>query len=235
MGPVLGGVLLLCSCSSEPESASFSNPIPPAAAESTAPPAESDPPEPIEEETDDGESLIDEESTPAEDPEETEDEFFGGTYTVTISGVAGWTEFTREGTVTIQETIAEVGTNNGVNPIDVCLVSGMPAGLPEVGAIWFASNSGCIPGAGAAQLDMAYVEVDGSTVTVQPDERIAATLSNNFTVNDDYITSSIFAPVSGQMTITTDADGDLSGSIAITGYSGMGTATYQAEISGQRA
>ncbi|WP_214108162.1 hypothetical protein [Acrocarpospora catenulata] len=233
--------LLLCSCSSgsDPEPASFRGPDSPAALESPrseapAPdPSETD--EPVDEETSENtEPATDEDTSDSDTPEELG--LARGTYTVTMSGIAGWTEFRREGTVYIVDTVAEVGTTNGVNPVDVCLVSGMPAALPEVGAIWFGSNSGCIPGTSAADFDMTYVELNGSTVTVQPDDRMAATLANGFTVTNDFIGAFIFAPVSGQMTLTTESDGTLTGTIDIKGYPGQGTGTavYQAQISGYR-
>ena len=156
-----------------------------------------------------------------------------GTYSVTISGSVGGTDFERTGTLQIRETIAEEGTTNGVNPVDVCLVSGFPAGQPDVGAIWLGSNSGCDPGAGAADIDLGYVTVDGTTVTFEPDERVAATFGNNFTESSG-LAACPYTPVSGQLTVTIDSDGSVSGSVDTTGYGGAscGSVRYQADING---
>jgi hypothetical protein len=156
-----------------------------------------------------------------------------GTYSVTISGSVGGTDFERTGTLQIRDTIAEEGTTNGVNPVDVCLVSGFPAGQPDVGAIWLGSNSGCDPGASAADIDLGYVTLDGSTVTFEPDERVAATFGNNFTESSG-LAACPYTPVSGQLSITIDSDGSVSGSVDTTGYGGAscGSVRYQADISG---
>lgn len=131
-------------------------------------------------------------------------------------------------------TIAAVGTTNGVNSSDVCLISGFPAGQPDVGAIWLGSNSGCDPDASAADIDLAFVTVATNTITVKPDERVAATGGNNFTSSSDYIWACLFNPVSGQMRVTIGADGSVRGSIDLTGYGGAscGNSGYQATISG---
>ncbi|WP_431676839.1 hypothetical protein [Kitasatospora sp. KL5] len=155
-----------------------------------------------------------------------------GTYDVTITGVAGGRSFNRAGTLRILGTISESGTTDGVNPVEVCLVSGSPAARPEVGAIWFGSNSGCNPGAGAARLDLAYVTASGSTVTVEPDQRIAATLGNHYTVSSG-LAACPFAPVSGSMRVTASG-GRLTGRIDIMGYGGAfcGQTRYQADLTG---
>ncbi|MEU5258261.1 hypothetical protein [Amycolatopsis sp. NPDC021455] len=154
-----------------------------------------------------------------------------GSYDVTISGSVSGTSFRRSATLRIVETISSTGTTNDVNPVDVCLVSGNPAGRPQPGAIWFGSNSGCVPGAGAAHLDLATVEVDGDTVTVEPVENMAATGGNVFTSSSS-IAACPFFPVSGRLRVT--AGGGVSGSIEVTGYGGAfcGNTVYNATISG---
>ncbi|MDX3194627.1 hypothetical protein PV458_40045 [Streptomyces sp. MN03-5084-2B] len=154
-----------------------------------------------------------------------------GSWDVTISGSVSGTSFRRSATLRIVETISSAGTTNDVNPVDVCLVSGNPAGQPQPGAIWFGSNSGCAPGAGKAHLDLATVDVDGDTVTVEPVENMAATGGNVFTSSSS-IAACPFFPVSGRLRVTTD--GDVSGSIEVTGYGGAfcGNTAYQAKISG---
>ncbi|GAA5202100.1 hypothetical protein GCM10023322_83280 [Rugosimonospora acidiphila] len=158
-----------------------------------------------------------------------------GTYSVTIEGTAGSTNFSRDGTLKIVETITTIATTNGVNPLDACLVSGFPGAQPEVGAIWFGSNSACDPDASAADIDMGTVGLDGDTVTVEPDERVAAGLANNFTVASGLLACP-YAPVSGSMQLTVDADGGIDGSIDLVGYGGAfcGQTRYRADISGHR-
>ncbi|WP_156893020.1 hypothetical protein [Actinokineospora enzanensis] len=153
-----------------------------------------------------------------------------GAFTVTISGTVSGNSFRRTGTLRVVSTITTTGTTNGVNPVDVCLISGFPAGQPEVGAIRFGSNSGCYPST-SAKLDMATVSANGNTYTVAPDERMAATGSNNFTASSDYIFACPFFPVSGQLRLTLDRG--VQGAIDITGYGGAscGSSHYQATIS----
>jgi hypothetical protein len=157
-----------------------------------------------------------------------------GTYDVTIGGTAGGQSFRRTGTVRIVATISRIGTTNGVNPIDVCLVSGMPAADPQPGAIWFGSNSGCNPGANAADIDLGYVEVAGARVTLRPDERIAATLGNHYTVSSG-LAACPYAPVSGTLQVDAGPDGSLSGSVDIVGYGGAfcGRTAYRADLTGR--
>ncbi len=159
-----------------------------------------------------------------------------GTYTVTISGQVGSNTFRRTGTVRVRDTVARVGTTNGVNAVDVCLISGSPAARPEVGAIWLGSNSACNPGANAANMDMGYVTVAGSKVTFQPDQRMSATSANHFTANAG-LTACPYVPVSGELTVSVGSTGSLSGSVRITGYGGAmcGQVPYQATITGGSA
>lgn len=156
-----------------------------------------------------------------------------GTYHVTIAGSVSGNAFRRSGTVTVSPTISRVGTGNGVNELDICLQSGFPGGLPQVGAIWFGSNTGCFNGTGAAQLDLAVVTVDGPMVTVEPDEEIAATLGNSFTASDNFAGACLYAPTAGSATITIGANGEVSGHIDVMGQAGAfcGNSRYIADIS----
>lgn len=167
---------------------------------------------------------------PSEEPPEPAVGGPSGTYEVTISGTVSGNSFQRTATLSFQPTISSVGTTNGVNPIDVCLTSGFPGAQPEPGAIWLGSNSGCNPGASAADMDMGTVEVNGSTVEFTPDPNIAATLANNFTSSSG-LAACVFAPTDGHMTVTVDGD-SVSGTISITGYGGAfcGNSGYEAEL-----
>ncbi|NUR59892.1 MAG: hypothetical protein HOV87_14660 [Catenulispora sp.] len=157
-----------------------------------------------------------------------------GSYTVTITGTVGLSSFQRTGTLTLRPTITTVGTENGVNPLDVCLVSGNPAAFPDVGAIWNGSNSACHPAATAAGLDMGTVTVQGTTVLFQPDANIAATQNNIF---NEYggITACVYYVRTGGMIVRTNADGTLDGAIDVVGYGGLcDSREYKAQITGRR-
>ncbi|MGI5200650.1 Hsp70 family protein [Spirillospora sp. CA-108201] len=158
-----------------------------------------------------------------------------GTYSVSLSGMVSGQTFRRTAQLQVMPTVTRVGTNNGVNPVEVCLRSGFPAGTPEVGAIWFGTNTACFPERGA-QLDMTNVEVDGDTITVRPDARIAATGLNQFTASGNSIYACLYQPVSGTMTVDLSGDSP-TGELDINGYSGpcqaVGTnTTYTASING---
>ncbi|MGI5327701.1 Hsp70 family protein [Actinomadura nitritigenes] len=158
-----------------------------------------------------------------------------GTYSVSLTGTVSGQTFRRTAQLQVMPTVTRVGTTNGVNPIEVCLRSGFPAGTPEVGAIWFGTNTACFPERGA-QLDMTTVEMSGDTVTVRPDARIAATGLNQFTASGNYIYACLYQPVSGTMTVSFSG-GSPSGELDINGYSGpcqaVGTNTaYTARFTG---
>lgn len=155
-----------------------------------------------------------------------------GSYDVTLSGSVSGHSFRRSATLRIVETISSSGTTNDVNPVDVCLVSGNPAAQPQPGAIRLGSNSGCLPGTGAADLDLASVDTDGDTIDVEPVESMAATGGNLFTTSSS-IAACPFFPISGRLSVTVDG-GDVSGSVEITGYGGAtcGNTVYDAKISG---
>lgn len=161
-----------------------------------------------------------------------------GTYTVTLSGQVSGNAFERTATLTVMPTISTTGTTNGVNDAEFCLQSGFPAATPETGAIWLGTNSGCFPTTGA-DLDMAYVSVEGSSANVAPDSEIAATYSNSFTASSDPIFACIYAINGGQM--SAEFNGDfVDGTVEISGFfagcGGVGgpTATYSASLAGQR-
>lgn len=154
------------------------------------------------------------------------------TYGVSISGTVSGRNFQRSGTLILRDTVTRV-TTNGVNPVDVCLKSGLPAGTPETGAIWYGSSSACIRS--TASLDMAYVTVNGTTVTVVPDKRVAATFANNFTATGS-LTSCVYHPVDGGATYTFHDNGTVSGRISMRGFGGYpcGNSTYTATLTGRR-
>lgn len=153
-------------------------------------------------------------------------------YSVTIQGTASGWSFTRTGTLILVQTVTRA-TTNGVNPVDVCLISGSPAQFPQTGAISYNSNSACIKS--NATLDLAYVSVGNGTVGVQPDQRLSATGGNSFTARNG-VTACIYHPVSGVARYTLFANNTVSGAVAITGYGGAfcKSVNYIANISGRR-
>lgn len=228
---VLAAALVLTAgCGDVPQVAS------PAAVSTTDTPTTTEPPTDTPTttettETSTSETTTDEETTTTSETEEAR-RSATGSYDVTISGSVSGHSFRRSATLRVVETISSAGTTNDVNPVDVCLVSGNPAGQPQPGAIRFGSNTGCLPGSGAADLDLASVDSDDGTITVEPVENMAATGGNLFTSSSS-IAACPFFPVSGRLRVTVD-DGDVSGSVEFTGYGGAlcGTTAYDAKISG---
>ncbi|MBB4914227.1 hypothetical protein [Streptosporangium saharense] len=153
-------------------------------------------------------------------------------YNVVIAGTVSGRSFRRSATLVLRSTVTRV-TTNGVNPVDVCLKSGFPGGAPQVGAIWYGSNSACFRS--TAALDMTYVRTNGNTATVSPDSRISASGSNNFTATGS-LTSCIYFPTEGGASYTFHNDGTVSGRISIRGFGGYpcGYSTYNATLSGRR-
>lgn len=231
---LLAGSLFLTSCGT-PGAA-------PAPEESSAPPATSTTQtsttqtSTAQARTEPAEPLVEDTST-ADDPA-AEEVISPGDYTVTLSGTVAGQQFERTAELQVLPTVTDYGVTNDVNLIEVCLKSGFPAGSPELGALWFGTNTACFPERGA-QLDMAYVSVSGNTVTVEPDSQIAATGLNSFVDSGDFISACLYYPVSGTMIVTVSTDGSVSGSLDLVGYSGpcraTGTqSTYRAEFTGSR-
>jgi hypothetical protein len=156
------------------------------------------------------------------------------TFRVTISGTASGNPFTQTGTLTLHRTVTTAGSTNGVNPLDVCLRAGFPAGLPAPGAIWLGSNSACFP-IGRADLDMGAVNVSDSRVDFEPDGRLQATLINLWTARGSVV-SCPYAPVAGSAIYRFDTGNRLSGSVRLSGYGGAacGWSTYSATVAGVR-
>ncbi len=162
-------------------------------------------------------------------------------YRIELTGEAGGRSFTRSGELYVAPTIEPTATTNGPNPIDVCVVSGFPAGTPEVGALWFASNSGCIPSAGPQDMDLAFVDVrdrgDSVRVDIEPDAGFTAQALNTYT-SEDGLTALLFLIETGSMELTF-SDNEVTGTIDFVGFCGLCTGgaggnrgTYTATIEG---
>ncbi len=142
-----------------------------------------------------------------------------GSYAVTVQGSVNGVSFSRSATL-------HVARSAGGNPIDVCLISGFPAGLPEVGAIRFVSNTVCFPGA-SNNFDMGSVTVSGSNVTVKADPMMEPTGMSQFTSSNS-IMACLYSVRSGTMKVQI-ANGGASGTIDV-GSSSCGGGRYQAEF-----
>ncbi|VVJ20337.1 Uncharacterised protein [Amycolatopsis camponoti] len=224
------GLLLTTGCDSVRQVAS------PAAVSTTATPPTTETPTDTPTTTETTAETTSEETTTEEETTTSETEEASrsttGSYDVTISGSVSGHSFRRSATLRIVETISSTGSTNDVNPVDVCLASGNPAAQPQPGAIRFGSNSGCLSGTGAADLDLASVDADGGTIDVEPVESMAATGGNLFTASTS-IAACPYYPVSGRLRVTVDG-GDVSGSVEFTGYGGAfcPSTVYDAKISG---
>jgi hypothetical protein len=158
-------------------------------------------------------------------------------YNVTITGDVLQRSFTRTGVVAICPTLIQNGSQNGSNIVDIALISGNPAGIPEPGAIWFSTNSGLV--GGRARLDMAFVAYNNSTRTIdiRPDGQIAATGTNLFTASSGVVATP-FTINNGQMLLQFDPTfRQINGQISVVGagFTFSPLNQYNATISGSYA
>jgi hypothetical protein len=147
-----------------------------------------------------------------------------GEYALRISGTVAGRPFQREAHLYVTGTIAEVGTANGVNALDVCLAAGSPVSLPQVGALWFGSNAGCFPAASTADVDLARTTVtSGPTVevTVEPDGAVAAAAGLNVFATPAGATSCPSDIGGGSLRLSFDSDGRVTGRVSVTGQAGL--------------
>lgn len=158
-------------------------------------------------------------------------------YAVTISGTVSTNNFRRSGEIVLRPVVDGVATQNGVNPFELCLRSGFPAGAPETGALWFGSNTACFPT--RSDIDMVSVELNGNTYAAVPDAGLGATGVNGWTAESG-LTACLYFPIEGRTVLTFDAEGGVEGRIDMVGFFGgcgaVGTrSTYKATVSGRRA
>jgi hypothetical protein len=151
---------------------------------------------------------------------------------VTISGTAGGNSFSRTGALALAPTQTRI-TTNGVNPVDVCLISGEPAAVPQTGALQLSSNAACY--GYPSKIDMGWVKVSGGTLTFTPDSRLGATYINNHTDMSGLLACMYF-PVSGSAKYTFYSDGTIRGTINYNGFGGAscGWSAYKATVTGHR-
>jgi hypothetical protein len=159
-------------------------------------------------------------------------------YNVIIQGQALDIPFQREGTLIItQVPIGTEGTQNGVNPFEVFLISGNPGGAPESGAIWFMTNNAFL--GSNSQIDLAYTTFDPETqiITVQPDPNLSAVGANVFNARSGFLANA-YQIFDGAMQIQSlDNWQTITGQVNILGTGAIfhSNSPYIAEISGTYA
>jgi hypothetical protein len=159
-------------------------------------------------------------------------------YNVIIQGQALDIPFQREGTLIItQVPIGTEGTQNGVNPFEVFLISGNPGGAPESGAIWFMTNNAFL--GSNSQIDLAYTTFDPETqiITVQPDPNLSAVGANVFNARSGFLANA-YQIFDGAMQIQSlDNWQTITGQVNILGTGAIfhSNSPYIAEISGMYA
>jgi len=92
-------------------------------------------------------------------------------YQISLNGVVNtYTLFSRTGYLVLTPTVTNI-TKNGLNPIDLALVSGNPVAAPSPGSIQYFTNYALytlVGGIGTSQLDLAYVSMSGSCIIINP-------------------------------------------------------------------
>ena len=153
-------------------------------------------------------------------------------YSVTLQGsVFDYYTFRRGGYLFVTTRFTNV-TNNGLNPIEVELATGNPAGAPETGALWFMSNNGFL--GSRSLVDLAYVSSVGSRITVTADSRVSEVGANAFTARPG-LGATLYHPYSGGMVLNfTNSSHNVTGSVNLLGhgYSYSSGTPYRATLSG---
>lgn len=145
-------------------------------------------------------------------------------YDVVLRGRVADRDFERRGRLFVAPTYEEVATENGVNPVDLCLISGSPGANPEDGAIWFGTNSGCIPSARQGlNVDMAFVDLDGNRALIEPDPGLTGVSLNTFASlpPGDFI-GLLYLIETGLIEVEI-SDGRVQGSVEVVGFCGVCT------------
>ena len=153
------------------------------------------------------------------------------TWQVTITGTASGNPFRLTGQIYLARRVTNV-TQNGLNPYELCLKVGFPAGAPQTGAIWFGSNSACF--GSRAAIDTVFASASGTTYTAQPDRRLTSAYLNNWTARGG-ITACPYSASSGVARFSFSGS-SVRGSLDLSGYGGAfcGWSTYRATVSGVR-
>lgn len=169
-------------------------------------------------------------------------------YKVNLTGTANGNVFNRTGLLLITDSITQLGTRNGVNPVDVALFSGNPTGSPSTGAIQAVTNTKLAGLNGStgplvmSALDLAYVSAtnNGNCISVKPDQTSLLAL---YDANPDIFTASsslvaqIYYVQLGELSVcSSDGYRNLNGTINLYGSSYFGgfqpTIRYLGALSG---
>lgn len=159
-----------------------------------------------------------------------------------IGGVVNAQNFHRVGHLYLTDTITTMDLVGGVNAADFFLASGDPAGHPEPGAIYFATNTAALPDGADfvrnAMLDLARKDrFSGNQLIVKPAKRSKFFLY--FTAARG-LTASLYDIVKGTIKLTFNSDRTVinSGTLNLqgrpAGYPSSPLVTYHAQISGQQ-
>lgn len=145
-------------------------------------------------------------------------------YDVVLRGRVADRDFERTARLFVAPTYEEVVTENGVNPVDVCLISGSPGANPEDGAIWFGTNSGCIPSARQGlNVDMAFVDLDGNRALIEPDPGLTGVSLNTFaSLPPGDVIGLLYLIETGSIEVEI-SDGGVQGTVDIVGFCGVCT------------
>ena len=107
-------------------------------------------------------------------------------YNVIIEGTANGNYFRGLGQLYIYPTIAAIGTQNRVNPVDLLIRSGNPIGSsPQTGAIRLGTNTELLDR--RTPIDLAYVNTSSNQITIVPDARLASFGVNIFSSSSSVI------------------------------------------------
>ncbi|WP_254547317.1 hypothetical protein [Halomarina pelagica] len=172
-------------------------------------------------------------------------------YQVIVEGATTHQPFRREVLLLVAPPLDRTTVNfdNGQNARDIALRSGNPAGLPEAGSIWFATNTSLYDAVGipsntdASNIDVAIVAADAAKNLLQitvdgrvwglPSARSA--VLNNFNSRSG-LTAGVYQIIQGEILLqfmnggqTVEGELNLVGN----GYIEPGTFRYVATIAGQ--
>lgn len=156
-------------------------------------------------------------------------------YQITISGVASGWSFSRAGYLGLASTIDRTNASrNGINRIEVGIVSGNPAVSPERGAIQFATNTGML--GAPSQLDITKVTVSGRKITIKMAPNIAFASSYAVFNVSSGLAADMYFITSGTIVLKLSRNlKSVRGSIKLVGRGALyGYASYSATFSGVR-
>lgn len=175
-------------------------------------------------------------------------------YAIEIEGVTANEHFARTGCLVISNGLEAANTGNGLNSIDIGLVSGYPAGNSQPGAIHYVTNSalcqvtksGCNHIPIAAAVDAAFVQTSSNDriIEIVLDEKMFAPSGLGSVLHDNLLSS--FSPniltfydiTAGSISITFSPDDkSITGEIELMGseiIEAVKVVNYQATFTGTK-